>query len=82
MDIKKPDECKIGMTKRALYNRITETGNPDYIVVKEYKVPPEEAPALEKHLQRAIGTWYRRKKHFLTGKNSEWFLCSPAKAAA
>lgn len=64
MDIKKPDECKIGMTKRALYKRITETGNPDYMVVKAYKVPPEEAPVLEKLFQRAVGKWYKQKKHF------------------
>jgi len=81
MDIKFPNECKLGMTTRPLYKRITETGNPDYMIIKAYNVPPEEAKALEKHLQREVGKWYGRKVHFITGKKSEWFLCSPAQAA-
>lgn len=82
MDLNNPNECKLGMTKRKLYERITETGNPDYMIIKAYNVPPEEALALEKHLQREVNKYYFRKKHFITGKDSEWFLCSPAQAAA
>jgi hypothetical protein len=81
MNITNPNECKIGMTRRALFERIVETGNPDYRIVKAYKVPPEEALKLERHLQREVGKWYERKSHFITGKKSEWFLCSPAEAA-
>ena len=83
MDIKVTNECKVGMTRRSLYKRITETGNPDYMIVKAYKVPQNEMPAikkLEKYLQRELGKVYTRKRHFITGKKSEWFRCSPVEA--
>ncbi|UJJ49835.1 MULTISPECIES: GIY-YIG nuclease family protein [Rhodanobacter] len=81
MDIKDPGSCKVGCTRRALYKRITETGNPDYMIVKAYKVPPEEAFALERHLQREVSKVARRKPHILSGRRSEWFECSPKVAA-
>ncbi|MBM4973520.1 hypothetical protein HYO27_22435 [Vibrio parahaemolyticus] len=39
MDPKDISICKIGMTKRELYARMTETTNPDYIVFTAYQVP-------------------------------------------
>jgi hypothetical protein len=69
MDIKFPNECKVGMTTRALYKRVTETGNPDYMIVKAYKVPPSEARSLEKHLQKEVEKRFERKRHFISGQN-------------
>jgi len=81
MNAQNPNECKIGSTKRPLYNRLTETGNPDYMIVKAYQVPPEETLKLERHLQREVGKVAVQKVHLLTGKKSEWFICSPKVAA-
>lgn len=79
MDLRHPEECKIGMTKRALFKRLIETGNPSYMIVKAYKIPLKEALAIERYLHRKIP--YQQKIHFLTGRKSEWFDCSPAEAS-
>lgn len=79
MDLRHLNECKIGMTKRSLYKRLSETGNPNYMLVKAYKVPLIEALKIEQYLHRQIS--YKRQCHFINGYNSEWFCCSPAEAA-
>ena len=81
MDVKNPGECKLGSSTRPLYDRVTETGNPDYMIVKAYQVPPEESLKLEKHLRREVGKVASRKVHILTGRQSEWFTCTPKEAA-
>ncbi|WP_330944128.1 GIY-YIG nuclease family protein [Vibrio diabolicus] len=73
--------CKIGMTKRELYARMTETTNPDYIVFAAYQVPEDEARAIEKYVHRDLSRFgIDRQSHRMTGRDSEWFAINAVEA--
>jgi hypothetical protein len=73
--------CKIGMTRRELYSRVTETTNPHYVVFAAYKVPEDEALAIERYVHRDLERFsIERQSHRMTGRNSEWFAINSAEA--
>lgn len=73
--------CKIGMTRRGLYERATETTNPHYIVFTAYKVPEDEAHQIEKYVHRDLSRFdIDREAHSLSGRNSEWFSINAVQA--
>jgi hypothetical protein len=78
VDLYNPEVCKIGLTKRPrLYDRVTETGNPNYVVVRAYRFPFEvDRLWIERYLHNETQKQSSRIKHFMTGRNSEWFSLS------
>ena len=77
MDIYKPNKCKVGCTTRRLSKRVTETGNPDYAIVKAYRIIKEEVRAVEKYVHKILGS---PQHHFMKETKSEWFNYSPEQA--
>lgn len=80
IDSREPNECKVGMTTRPLAERICETTNPYYLLVKAYKVPADEAYSLEQHLHKELDKHFRRNYHLMSRGKAEWFFCSAEKA--
>lgn len=81
VDLKDISICKIGMTRRELYSRVTETTNPHYVVFAAYKVPENESFAIERYIHRDLGRFgIERQSHRMTGRDSEWFAINAAEA--
>lgn len=81
VDPKDTSICKIGMTRRELYVRVTETTNPHYIIFAAYKVPEDEALEIEKYVHRDLGRYnVQREDHSLSRRKSEWFSISAVEA--
>lgn len=77
MDLYKPNKCKVGGTRREVFDRVSETENPDYATVKAYKVPTSDVFKIEKYLHKILGG---AQEHFMTGRKAEWFDYSPQQA--
>lgn len=72
--------CKVGCTRRQLYERTTETTNPFYVVHVAFQVTPNEAPQLEQWIHSQLSRWFVRYRHIVSNRPSEWFLCTPHEA--
>lgn len=76
------NESKVGMTSRSPKVRESETTNPYYSIETSYPlyVSKVRLRKIEADIHILLGEKYRRIKHAATGKNSEWFSCSPDEA--
>lgn len=82
VDLLNPFLFKFGFTRRKnVFSRITETGNPNYVLIRGYKFPfPCDGLRIEKELHYKLSQNFERQQHFITGNNSEWFSSSISEA--
>jgi hypothetical protein len=80
-DVRHLDECKIGLTRGPLWDRMTNTTNPYYALFVAFRVPFSshfEIGKIEAFLQRKAGI--DPILHFRSGNKSEWFATTPVNA--
>jgi hypothetical protein len=80
-DVRQLDECKIGLTRGPLWNRMTETTNPYYALFVAFRVPSPnhfEIHKMERFLQHKAGIY--PIPHFRSGNDSEWYAAAPESA--
>lgn len=77
-----PNDAKVGLTKRDAETRITDSMSPHIYPYKQINVAEDDLADYEKLIHREIeARGFHRIKHF-SGRNSEWFKCSPEQAYA
>ncbi|MCQ1057978.1 GIY-YIG nuclease family protein [Photobacterium sp. ZSDE20] len=82
MDSEHPEEAKIGITSRAANVRESDTTNHRYKFAKVYTicVTLRELQRAEQSIHSTLKHKYGRLKHASSGKESEWFKCTPIEA--
>ena len=79
-DVKKPELCKIGLTKGTAKKRISQTENPDYVLHYEFHVADDQLRNMEYIIHQYFEQKYKRLNHRSTARKSEWFECDAKKA--
>lgn len=79
-DVKKPELCKMGLTKGTAKKRISQTENPDYVLYYEFRVADEQLRNTEYIIHQYFERKYKRLNHRSTARKSEWFECDAKKA--
>jgi hypothetical protein len=77
-DIRHLNECKIGLTRGPLWNRMTDTTNPYYALFVAFRVPASshfEIGNIEKFLKHKAGIY--PIPHIRSGNDSEWYRTAP-----
>ncbi|MCZ4311628.1 GIY-YIG nuclease family protein [Vibrio atlanticus] len=82
VDSRESNESKVGMTTRNPKARESETTNPYYSIETAYPLYVNKVALskIEAAVHLLLTEKFGRIKHTATGKNSEWFSCSPAEA--
>ncbi|CAB3937268.1 hypothetical protein LMG6000_05292 [Achromobacter insolitus] len=76
MDIRHPARTKLGMTDGAINARTgRQTANPGMMPVVHLPLNSSDAYEVEQHLHKQVNS--PRERHMWTGKESEWFECTP-----
>jgi len=80
-DVRHLEQCKIGLTRGPLWDRMTDTTNPYYALFVAFRVPASshfEIHKIEAFLQQKAGIY--PVSHFRSGNDSEWYESAPESA--